>query len=69
MKFTFHINHFTRIGESTNYKVMTIDGEGATVEDAFEAIKNNIPNGHRVFAWNIVDPPKEAEDGEATTEG
>ena len=50
--FKFHINKFDRIGETNVFKVFVLMASASTVEDAFEVIKPQIPEGHKVWAWN-----------------
>lgn len=53
MRYTFSINKFERIGETHNYKVLTFEAEGDTLEEAYKTIEQQIPEGHRVWAcWS-----------------
>lgn len=52
MKFSFAVNLFTpQTPGSTTYKVLTLEAEAPTVEEAYEQIKPQIPEGHRMWCW------------------
>lgn len=53
MKFTFGIDVFTPIeGKPHTFKILTLETEATTVEEAYEKIKPQIPEGHKMWYWH-----------------
>lgn len=47
---TFGLDIFTPVeGKPSYFKVTALKAEGASAEEAYEKIKDQIPNGHRVW--------------------
>jgi hypothetical protein len=50
-RYHFHINKFERVGETNTFKVLTFTAEAETLDQAYEQVKDQIPEEHRVWAW------------------
>jgi hypothetical protein len=49
-KWTFGLDIFTPVeGKPHTSKVTTLEAEGATAEEAYEKIKDQIPAGHKMW--------------------
>ena len=65
MKFTFGIDHFTPIeGKPHTSKVMTLETEAETVEEAYAKIEPLIPAGHRMWYWHTDERVTDEEEAE-----
>lgn len=61
MKCVFLINQSTPIeGKPSWYQCLTLRAEAPTREEAFEAIKSQIPEGKRMWCWYVDQPIKES---------
>ena len=53
MKFTFGIDVFTPIeGKPHTFRVLTLEAEADTVEEAYKQIEPQIPQGHKMWYWH-----------------
>lgn len=51
-KFVFLIDQMTLIAEKPRtYQALSFTVEAPTSKEAFESIKGQIPQGHRMFCW------------------
>ena len=50
-KFVFSTNKFDKTDKPAVYKIFTLTAEAETMEEAYEKIEAQIPDGHNVWTW------------------